>query len=494
MISYRLQKQLWGIKIALMVVALWFIVSCTSETQEIGQWSFATGNRIQSSPLIDGNMVFVGSNDSAFYAVSAANGSLLWQRKTGHTIRSKAATDGNLVFFTSGNNLHALNKLTGEDVWIYNSSDSTGAQTLDPWDYHQSSPVMYNSLVFAGFGDGWMKGFDTKTGLVTFNFKSIESTPIRSTPVIQGNTIYFGDWNGRIYAVNIETGDTLWTHRTYDMQPYTTFGQINTVFVIHDTVLLYGARNPEIHALNTKTGKRIWSHIEKDGGWISGDPVVSGDTLFIGGSDCHKLFAFNVYSGELLYAFEFLFNNLSKPLVHGNVLMFTTGDAYAFNGDYYGNGYLYAIDKKDGSLVNVSHYDGNLFTEPALYKNLIITGGDNGNLQSENMYGFINPTREFPGKGLGPVTQMQSVYDSAANNHSLSLQMEYPATVELCIRSFAGKMVRVLYDGNLSKGVQNYTWDFKDTENDLVKEGYYFFEARSGIFFRNILVHFTKDK
>ncbi len=476
------------------MIVLLFLSSCQLEEKQKRSWEYLVSNHIQSHPLLSEDVVYFGSNDSSFYALNAHNGELIWEKEMGHKMRSKAVIDDSILYVSCGNNLLVLNRNSGKEIWSYFSSDTTGSDVIDPWDYHQGSPIIYQSEVYAGFGNGSLIGFDKLSGKIKFNFKTFDSAPIRSTPVIHKDIIYIGDWNGWVYAVETKTADTIWTYHTYSVQAYPTFGQINTRLVIQDSILIFGARNPEIQALNIKTGKKIWSHIETNGGWISGDPVISGNIVYVAGSDCHKLFAFDVYTGEIKWVYEFLFNNFSQPLIFGDHIYFTSGDAYAFADNNSGNGYLYALSKKDGALVNMKHFDGNIYSSPIVSGGRIILGGDDNIIRSVDQESFINANEVFQNKGMGPVDVLEVNADSLSSDLIISYHMKFSAPIVIKILDFDGRLIKVLFEGTPTNGQYSLHWDGKNLKNEVAPDGYYFIETKSGIFVKNAVAQFIADK
>ena len=62
------------------------------------RWSFVTRRRVDSSPIIVGNRVFVGATDGRLYALNLQSGKKLWQYQTrGSFVGSPAAAHGRLV-------------------------------------------------------------------------------------------------------------------------------------------------------------------------------------------------------------------------------------------------------------------------------------------------------------------------------------------------------------------------------------------------------------
>ena len=90
------------IKPAILILTLLTLLSCQDQKQKSPDWSFTTTDRIQSNPVVDGNMVFFGSNDGNFYAIDAGTGKQIWKKKTDHKVRSQAAVNTSTVYFSSG--------------------------------------------------------------------------------------------------------------------------------------------------------------------------------------------------------------------------------------------------------------------------------------------------------------------------------------------------------------------------------------------------------
>jgi outer membrane protein assembly factor BamB len=280
------------------------------------------------------------------------------------------------------------------------------------------------------------------------------------------------------------TRDTLWTYRTYQTQLYPTFGQLNTRFHVLDSLLVFGARNPTLQVVNIKTGTQVWSYEEKNGGWISGDPLLSGDTLYIGGSDCHRLYAFNVRTGELYWSRKVHFNNFSSPIILGDRILFATGDAYAYMGTNVGRGYLYALDRMDGSVVNLALVGGNAFTDPLIYGDNIYMGSDDGHIYAVNLHGFLADSSTLYARGYQSIDSITISPNPFLDSTTITLQVNYAADVVAVVYDLDRKKIRVLQDSLLTRGKHSVTWDGKDSLGNTVPPWYYILEAGSGEYFK----------
>jgi outer membrane protein assembly factor BamB len=449
---------------------------------------FRTGNRILSHPVIYQDLIYFGSNDSTFYAVDLNTGIEKWSIPTGAAVKSSAAIEGSILYFSSGNRFYALDKRSGEETWTYEIESLVLSGDPDPWDYHHGAPVINEDKVYFGKENGMLYCFDAHRGDLEYEWLTIDSAAIKCTPVVKNDILYFGDWNGRVYAFDLVARDTLWTYRTYPQQLYPTFGQLNTRFVIHDSLLVFGARNPELQVVNINTGKRVWSYIEQNGGWISGDPMISGDTLFIGGSDCHKLFAFNVRTGELYWSYEFNLNNFSRPMIKGNYVLFTAGDAYAYLRSNSGKGYLYALNKMNGTIINFSRTGGNAFTDPVASGNKLYLGSDDGHIYAVDMEGFLADPNSLMTKGYESIDSITITPNPFVDSTTISFQVKYDTRIKAVLYGFEDNEIRELQNGLLPRGNHAFKWDGKDSLANQVPSGYYIIEVHSGEYFKQAYI------
>lgn len=454
-------------------------------------WTFPTPDRIYSHPAADSNNIYFGSDDKNIYAVDIKSGKEIWSVKTKNPVRSNAVLKGNLIYIGSGNNLYVLQKKTGEPKWIFLDDNKEGSEKLDEWDYHFSGPVLDDTIVYFGSGNGTLYGFEASTGSKAIDYKTIDETPIRSVPAVYKGVVFFGDVNGRIYAYDAVKKDTLWTYRTYNDKPYPSFGNIISRMVVADPYLVFGSRNNVLNVLNIHSGKLEWSYEAKDGGWFSGDPVVEKHVLYIGGSDSHKMYAFDLKTGKLLWSFDFSFNNFSKPLIQGNNLIFAAGNAYANEGSFRGYGYVYLLDKRNGKLLNYDLLGGNLFSDPVHRDGKLFLASNDGYLYAMDMKAFLEDAIEPAQTGYGSVSIGNISPNPFAESVEISYKVHFPVAMTALIRNQFGDLVKPLMKDSKDSGEYNVTWDGKDSNGQEVPNGAYFVEMRAGKyivskrFFRN---------
>jgi outer membrane protein assembly factor BamB len=261
-------------------------------------WKFKTGNKIYATPTIYNNKLFVGSLDKNFYAIDIKTGKKLWQFQTGHQIMSNALVHKELVFFESGNQLYALD-LNGKLKWKYKLCGEKITNSIDAWDFHHSSPIVAKGVIYIGTQLGLVYGIEVKTGKEVFKCQTPNKQIIRTTPIIDGNLIFFGDWDGVFYAWGIDKNEKVWQYDTKNDKSYRWKSAIQTNPVIYKNSVYFGGRSSCLYSLDAKTGKKNWSFRSPTDQWYVGGLQINDGIIYVGSSDQHLFHAFDALTGKL---------------------------------------------------------------------------------------------------------------------------------------------------------------------------------------------------
>ena len=304
-------------------------------------WSFKTGGRVFSSPVISGNELFIGSDDGHLYALNAMNGKLIWKFKTGGRVSSSAAIYEDKVYAVSfDGNIYCIEKKSGKEIWRFKTAgervfSAPGLHGMpekdrnldDPWDMFLSSPVIANGKVYFGCGAGIFYALDCNTGNKTWEFKT--NGVIHSSPAYANNTVYFGSWDSYLYALNSENGLLRWKFKTgMDTVYYNQVG-FQSSPVVYKGMVYSGCRDAHVWALEAETGDLKWKYFNSFS-WVIATPAIHNDTLYFETSDSHKLIALYAINGKLLYTSDCKTYGFSSPAVadgkiylgnHGGSLM-----------------------------------------------------------------------------------------------------------------------------------------------------------------------------
>lgn len=339
------------------------------------KWKQTFGGAVVSSPAIVGSRIYVGVNDASFnfYALDATTGNIIWSFNDGGTggtpttswWSSPAVTTvgGNTVIFVGNANglLYAIRddgtapfklwslSLGGGPVLSSPAVTTIGATQVVIAAGSAAGPIGQLWAVVAATGakyPGWTTNPFTEAGALAFT----------SSPAILGSTIFIGNDNDKLYAVNLGNGVKLWD--TASILPAITGPVISSPAVASvsgcqncgQDYVFFGADNNKMYALVAATGALKWS--EPVGNKIRSSPAIAtipnppaacapGPTLVvIFGSDDGNTYAMRATDGTPCWAFPSTGAAFfrSSPIVSG-------GTVYIGSNDHN----IYAIDLNTGS-------------------------------------------------------------------------------------------------------------------------------------------------
>lgn len=331
-------------------------------------WKFATGKDVTAAPLVDRGVVYCGSTNGQLFALDAANGQPHWKFASRFPISCRAACEGDTVCFESGNTLYALDRTTGLEKWHYVAKPYRPIASMDLTDYHRSSPVIVGGVVY--FGDDWgnLNGVSLSDGSPVFQFTTTAGRPIRCTPAIHDGVVYFGDWEGDVFAVSLATKNLRWQHRAANVRAY--YGAVVSDFLIQDGVLYFGSQHDTFAPLDIVTGKPIWSYTDPNKTYLPSTPLIHkgraiiGTTIFTNSVLC-------LDRGQLAWAFKAEGIFFTRPALDGSTLI--------VNSSNFGKtGWLYLLEVETGALLNKFPIEKAMPSAPAVADGKVFIGAGDG--------------------------------------------------------------------------------------------------------------------
>jgi outer membrane protein assembly factor BamB len=358
-------------------------------------WKFKTAGRVLSSPLVVGDVVYVGSTDGSLYAVNRADGTQRWKYDTRGPVSSSPAFHNGLVFVGSVDGLvHAVEAATGKARWTFATKGERrftapgihGAiprteRMPDPFDVFLSSPMVANGIVYIGSGDQHVYALDATTGALRWSFAT--GDVVHATPALADGLVYIGSWDRNVYALDAATGRERWRYTTgNDTVIYNQIG-IASSAAISDGLVFVGGRDGKFHVVDAKTGAVKWVH-NNNGGWTIASPAVRNGIVYFPTSDGTRFKALDAATGAVKFDLQNKAVSFSSPALAGDAAFYGTSD-----------GYLNAVDAHNGTLLARFQTDGNKengarFTDEA------------GRMRTQGMY----PDRTLDGMMIGMRTMM----------------------------------------------------------------------------------------
>lgn len=159
--------------------------------------------RVALRPASDGNRVYAASRDGNVVALDPESGKTIWRTALEMDLSAGPGVGEDLVVVGAADGyLIALNADSGEEIWRVNLSGETLAQ-----------PVIRQDSVVALTIDNRLRAVSAYDGSPRWIVE--QSTPDltmrgSASPVVIGTSVIAGFDNGRLVAVDIDSGDTVW--------------------------------------------------------------------------------------------------------------------------------------------------------------------------------------------------------------------------------------------------------------------------------------------
>ncbi len=150
---------------------------------------------IDSSPVIDGDLIYINSYDDKIYCVSKNNGQIIWKSDFGGSTTPLISGD-KLIVGSSRQQLASLNKQNGNLNW---KKELSGIST---------DPVTAKGFVLIGESQGKLKLFDLLTGDLKTSFDPGRGI-MSKIYVDSQQQIYFISGEGNIYGLKIDTNNRI---------------------------------------------------------------------------------------------------------------------------------------------------------------------------------------------------------------------------------------------------------------------------------------------
>jgi len=113
--------------------------------------------------------------------------------------------------------------------------------------------------------DGKVYALNLETGKKIWHAKIQVESGITSSPIVDNNIIYLGSNSGTIHALNSDNGESLWTLKIE--------GAVETTLALRKDTLFFGTFDQYIYAVDAKQGKVKWKF--ETGKAVLAHPVVA---------------------------------------------------------------------------------------------------------------------------------------------------------------------------------------------------------------------------
>ncbi len=297
------------------------------------KWRYRGRALLEFPPAVAGGFVALTTNRGRIL-VYDIDGGLRWTRKhptrqypvddEANNIASSPAIlaaekqvivtgmDGRIVCYELGR---------GREVW----SASTGRSPIE------SSPLVIGETVYAGAWNGRLYAWSTKTGRLRWSYQA--AADIKASAAQAGDLIIVGDYAGYVYGLRTD-GTLVWRSRP---------GQVfYSGPAVSEGIAVLGDTGGAVVALNAASGRRLWRHATR--GPVYSSAAIANGTVFIG-SYGGAFQALDLRTGRVKWSFDAGGRISGSATVVGDAVYFAV---LARRGE---KDRTYALDVSDGSVI-----------------------------------------------------------------------------------------------------------------------------------------------
>ena len=273
-------------------------------------WKYNLGAGTWAPPVVDGDMVYVGTSAGHFHAVHAADGTGAWTWHGANGIDGRAVVDASTIYVTDTRmNLIALNRADGALRWFTPLHDEkiSGKPAPDnpTFNHRAATPLLLDGVIYCGSSDGGLYALDAATGTKLWRHNA--RAPVFSgVGLLAPDTLMFGTMDGSVVLLDC--------HSRREILRVKTGGGVVTTPVVAVGRLIVGSRDYLLHAFNLADGSLAWK-FSYWFSWIESTPVLAGGLIYVGASDYSRVTALDPATGKVRWSTPVHGMNWGSPLV-----------------------------------------------------------------------------------------------------------------------------------------------------------------------------------
>jgi outer membrane protein assembly factor BamB len=216
----------------------------------------------------------------------------------------------------------------------------------------RSSPVISKQVIYFGSDDSHLYAVDLKTGLEKWSFTT--KGAIKSSPAIVNGDAYFLSSDGNLYALDAHKGTLKWSFKTQGIyKPRDPYDYWESSPAVQDGIVYIGDAENTFYAVDASKGTLLWKQSLKFNDsncddeclpLLRSSPAIGNGMVYIG------------LSGNV---------NLEKMIEPGNVI---------------------GLDAKSGKQIWISTIMSSVDTSPVLDDHALYVGGRNNGIHALDLH------------------------------------------------------------------------------------------------------------
>jgi outer membrane protein assembly factor BamB len=284
-------------------------------------------------------------------------------------VSSSPAVYRSTVYIEAGDAaFHAVDANTGSEKWTIKTDapipPDPKLMSNGKWEFEHASPVIAGDTVYFGSADGNLYAFDPATGKQQWRFRT--AGRVRASPAIADGVLYVGSMDGHLYAVGAGTGTEKWKFKTAGNK-YFPLGEVQSSPAIGDGIVYFGARDGALYAVDAAKGALRWKADQENFSWVISGPALYKGMVIVGTSDAQDIKAYDAKTGQRKWkaASPEPANILASPTICGDTL---------YIGDFYGS--MLWLNAATGKLLGGFGTDSRIVSSAIVQDGVLYFGGE----------------------------------------------------------------------------------------------------------------------
>ena len=297
------------------------------------------------------SFLFFGDKGGEVTVLHVRTGKSIRNRRIQKKMEATCLPDGNRLVVAlrwGKETLQSIDMTTGKKIWSLRLGGIEG------------EPILSGNTLFAGNSQGIVFALESSTGSLLWK-RDLNGTIISSFAK-SGDRLIGATVDGTIWSLSALAGSAHWK----TILP----GPVYATPVVFGNKIFIGTQEKTFYCLDGAYGKIVWQ-TDCEGGIFEMAAVDSENVYF--GTSQGVMYCLNNETGAIRWRFETKSVIGSSPLLSGNSLFFGTLDRV-----------FYAVHRRTGSELWTFETRGRNRTTPIVWKGMLITASEN-----HFVYGFI---------------------------------------------------------------------------------------------------------
>ena len=305
-------------------------------------------------------------NKCGIYCLDAQTGEILWYIPTKNSIKNNLIYQNDKIYTQDTEGLvYCLNASDGSEIWTAQVDLQRSLGT-------SSGLCMDEKAVYAGSASD-VSAFNAETGEKLWDYHRNRGENSPAEFVLAGDKLILSSHWDAIFALDKNTGSLLWENMDEDIR----FRSSTPIAIDANRLLV--ADDDAVAIVNLENGEITKTNFENYNFGSSGQPVIDGNIAYLP-TATKGIVAFDLDTQQIAWemqpgtalAFTACYTNAKNaltvegtPVLSGDQLIFAASD-----------GYLYHINKADGTVLSKTNIGAPVFGKVALNADGSVIVGD----------------------------------------------------------------------------------------------------------------------